>query len=333
MKTDNVYFMEHKKIIEEGRRVFDTEIEALKKTRDALDDTFVDIIHAFATCKGKVIVTGMGKPGHVATKIAASLASLGTPSFCLHPAEAMHGDLGMITDQDVVFAISYSGESDEIVRILPNIKLIGAKLIALTGNPESTLAKAADISEVFPKFEEACILGLAPTSSTTAELCYGDALAVVCSVLSGFQDTNYAKFHPAGSLGKKLILKVADLMVTGKDNAMVDEHTTLKTGIIELSKKGLGIVTVINSEGKLAGVFTDGDLRRQLEKGVNIYDLNVRDIMTPSPKTIQFDKLAIEALKLMKEMNVNSLPVLGEDRKPIGTIRWQDIVHAGIVAV
>ncbi len=325
--------MENTKIIEEGRRVFDVEIEALKKTRDALGDTFVQIINEFANCKGKVIVTGMGKPGHIATKIAASLASLGTPSFCLHPAEAMHGDLGMITDKDVVFAISYSGESDEIVRILPNIKLIGAKLIALTGNPNSTLAKAADISEVFPKFEEACVLGLAPTSSTTAELCYGDALAVVSSILSGFQDSNYAKFHPAGSLGKKLILKVSDLMAKGVDNAVVEDNSTLKAGIIELSKKGLGIVTVIDANGNLSGVLTDGDLRRQLEKGVNIYDLNVKDIMTTTPKTIQSEKLAVEALKLMKEKNVNCLPVLDDNNKPIGTIRWHDIVHAGIVAV
>lgn len=325
--------MENTKIIEEGRRVFDVEIEALKKTRDALGDTFVKIINEFANCEGKVIVTGMGKPGHIATKIAASLASLGTPSFCLHPAEAMHGDLGMISDKDVVFAISYSGESDEIVRILPNIKLIGAKLIALTGNPNSTLAKAADISEVFPKFEEACVLGLAPTSSTTAELCYGDALAVVASVLSGFQDSNYAKFHPAGSLGKKLILKVSDLMAKGNDNAIVDENVTLKAGIIELSKKGLGMVTVVDSEGNLAGVLTDGDLRRQLEKGVNIYNLNVKDIMTRTPKTIESGKLAVEALKLMKEKNVNCLPVLDDNNKPIGTIRWHDIVHAGIVAV
>ncbi|MBR4363990.1 MAG: SIS domain-containing protein, partial [Prevotella sp.] len=171
--------MDHHQIIEEGRRVFNTEIEALQKTRDALNETFATIIQEFSKCKGKIIVTGMGKPGHIATKIAASLSSLGTPSFCLHPAEAMHGDLGMVTSQDVVFAISYSGESDEIVRILPYFKLIGAKVIALTGNPDSTLAKAADISEVFPKFDEACALGLAPTSSTTVELCYGDALAVV----------------------------------------------------------------------------------------------------------------------------------------------------------
>ena len=325
--------MENTSIIEEGRRVFDVEIEALKKTRDALGETFVRIINEFANCEGKVIVTGMGKPGHIATKIAASLSSLGTPSFCLHPAEAMHGDLGMITDKDVVFVISYSGESDEIVRILPNIKLIGAKMIALTGNPNSTLAKAADISEVFPKFEEACVLGLAPTSSTTAELCYGDALAVVSSVLSGFQDANYAKFHPAGSLGKKLIIKVSDLMAEGAENAVIEDSATLKAGIIELSKKGLGIVTVINSNGYLAGVLTDGDLRRQLEKGVNIYDLNVKDIMTTIPHTIQSEKLAVEALKLMKEKNINCLPVLDENNKPIGTIRWHDIVHAGIVAV
>lgn len=191
----------------EGKRVFDIEIEALQKTRDALDETYVQILDLITNCSGKVIVTGMGKPGHIAAKLAATFASLGTPAFRLHPAEAMHGDLGMVSPNDVVIAISFSGESDEIVRILPNIKLIGATLIALTGNPSSTLAKAADVVQVLPKFEEACYLGLAPTSSTTAALCYGDSLAVVASGVYGFKDENYAMFHPAGSLGKKLILK------------------------------------------------------------------------------------------------------------------------------
>ena len=190
----------------EGKRVFDIEIAALEKTRDALNDTFLQILDLITNCEGKVIITGMGKPGHIAAKLAATFASLGTPSFRLHPAEGMHGDLGMVSANDVVIAISFSGESDEIVRILPNIKIIGAKLVGLTGNPNSTLAKASDIVQVLPKFEEACYLGLAPTSSTTAALCYGDSLAVVASGVYGFKDSNYAIFHPAGSLGKKLIL-------------------------------------------------------------------------------------------------------------------------------
>lgn len=325
--------MDNHQIIEEGRRVFNTEIEALQKTRDALNETFATIIQEFSKCKGKIIVTGMGKPGHIATKIAASLSSLGTPSFCLHPAEAMHGDLGMVTSQDVVFAISYSGESDEIVRILPYFKLIGAKVIALTGNPDSTLAKAADISEVFPKFDEACALGLAPTSSTTAELCYGDALAVVCSIMAGFRDENYARIHPAGSLGKKLIYKVSDIMVAGEDNAVVQEGTSMKDTIIEISKKGLGMVSVVDAAQHLKGIVTNGDLRRQLDEGVDIYALRVEDVMTKRPIVINSDQLAVEALNLMKERMINSLPVIDCQDRLIGTIRWQDILHAGIVAM
>ena len=325
--------MDNHQIIEEGRRVFNTEIAALQKTRDTLNETFATIIQEFSKCKGKIIVTGMGKPGHIATKIAASLSSLGTPSFCLHPAEAMHGDLGMVTSQDVVFAISYSGESDEIVRILPYFKLIGAKVIALTGNPDSTLAKAADISEVFPKFDEACALGLAPTSSTTAELCYGDALAVVCSIMAGFRDENYARIHPAGSLGKKLIYKVSDIMVAGEDNAVVQEGTSMKDTIIEISKKGLGMVSVVDAAQHLRGIVTNGDLRRQLDEGVDIYALRVEDVMTKRPIVINSEQLAVEALNLMKERMINSLPVIDRQDRLIGTIRWQDILHAGIVTM
>lgn len=325
--------MDNHQIIEEGRRVFNTEITALQKTRDALNETFATIIQEFSKCKGKIIVTGMGKPGHIATKIAASLSSLGTPSFCLHPAEAMHGDLGMVTSQDVVFAISYSGESDEIVRILPYFKLIGAKVIALTGNPDSTLAKAADISEVFPKFDEACALGLAPTSSTTVELCYGDALAVVCSIMAGFRDENYARIHPAGSLGKKLIYKVSDIMVAGEDNAVVQEGTSMKDTIIEISKKGLGMVSVVDEYQHLRGIVTNGDLRRQLDEGVDIYALRVEDVMTKRPIVINSEQLAVEALNLMKERMINSLPVTDRQGRLIGTIRWQDILHAGIVTM
>lgn len=325
--------MDNHQIIEEGRRVFNTEITALQKTRDALNETFATIIQEFSKCKGKIIVTGMGKPGHIATKIAASLSSLGTPSFCLHPAEAMHGDLGMVTSQDVVFAISYSGESDEIVRILPYFKLIGAKVIALTGNPDSTLAKAADISEVFPKFDEACALGLAPTSSTTAELCYGDALAVVCSIMAGFRDENYARIHPAGSLGKKLIYKVSDIMVAGEGNAVVQEGTSMKDTIIEISKKGLGMVSVVDEHQHLRGIVTNGDLRRQLDEGMDIYALRVEDVMTKRPIVINSGQLAVEALNLMKERMINSLPVIDCQDRLIGTIRWQDILHAGIVTI
>ncbi len=314
----------------EGKRVFDIEIEALKKTRDALDETYIQILDLITNCSGKVILTGMGKPGHIAAKLVATFASLGTPAFRLHPAEAMHGDLGMVSPNDVVIAISFSGESDEIVRILPNIKLIGATLIAVTGNAASTLAKAADVVQVLPKFDEACYLGLAPTSSTTAALVYGDSLAVVASGVYGFKDENYAMFHPAGSLGKKLILKVGDLMSEGEKNAKVHINVPLKDAIIELSKKGLGAVTVVDDGNNILGIITDGDLRRQLEKGVDVYSLKVEEIMYPNPTTIRKDNLAVEALKVLRERNISCL-IVEEDNKAVGTIRLQDIIGVGIV--
>lgn len=314
----------------EGKRVFDVEIEALKKTRDALGETYLQILDLIVNCKGKVIFTGMGKPGHIAAKLAATFASLGTPSFRLHPAEAMHGDLGMISANDIVIAISFSGESDEIVRILPSIKMIGATLVGLTGNPDSTLAKASDVVQVLPKFEEACYLGLAPTSSTTAALCYGDSLAVVASGIYGFKDSDFGKFHPAGSLGKKLILKVGDLMTAGEKNAKVKLHVSLKDAIIELSKKGLGAVSVVDDDDRLFGIITDGDLRRQLEKNVDVYSLKVDDIMCSAPITIHKDEFAVDALKIMKQNNISCLLVT-EEGKAIGTIRLQDIIGVGIV--
>lgn len=317
--------------LEEGKRVFDVEIEALKKTRDSLDQTFVEILDIVTSCTGKVVITGMGKPGHIAAKLAATFASLGTPSFCLHPGEAMHGDLGMISSNDVVIAISYSGESDEIVRILPNIKLIGATLIAITGNATSSLAKVADIVQILPEFDEACYLGLAPTSSTTAVLCYGDALAVVASGVYGFKDADFGKFHPAGALGKKLLLKVNDLMDQEGDNAIVCQNSLLTEAIVELSEKALGIVSVVDEHNILLGVITDGDLRRQLNKKVDVYNLSVNEVMTRTPKVIETNKMAVNALQLMKENNIAALPVVDEKGTLIGTIRLQSILNAGIV--
>ncbi|MBQ8166664.1 MAG: KpsF/GutQ family sugar-phosphate isomerase [Lachnospiraceae bacterium] len=316
--------------IAEGKRVFNVEIEALRRTRDCLDEVFLDILNIITNCKGKVIVTGMGKPGHIAGKLAATFSSLGTPAFFLHPAEAMHGDLGMISREDVVMAISYSGESDEIIGILPNIKMQGATLVAITGNGNSTLAKAADYLQIFPQFEEACYLGLAPTSSTTATLVYGDALAVVASALHGFKEVDFGRVHPAGALGKKLVLTVNDIMADKEKNAVVRETVTLQDAIVELSKKGLGIVSVIDSEYKLLGVITDGDLRRALEKRVSIYELNAVDIMTTEPVHISSGELAISALQILKQRNITSMPVL-EEKKVIGTIRLQDIINRGII--
>ena len=319
-------------VLSEGRRVFNIEIEALKTTMNEMDDTFVQILELVTNCSGKVIITGMGKPGHVASKIAATFASLGTPAFYLHPAEAMHGDLGMVSGNDVVIAISYSGESDEIVRILPNIKMIGATLIGITGNADSTLAHTADIVQVLPKFNEACYLGLAPTSSTTVAMCYGDALAVVASGVYGFKDSDFGKFHPAGSLGKKLILKVDDLMAKGTDIPKVLTGTLLMDAIPEMSKKGLGIVSIVDTDDHLIGIICDGDLRRIIERRVDIYSVAVDSVMIKTPRTVKKDKLAIDALHYIKQNSINNLPVVDDENTIVGTITWQQIIKAGIIA-
>lgn len=318
-------------ILTEGKKVFDTEITALKKTRDALDEIFVQIFKMVQTCSGKVIFTGIGKPGHIATKLAATFASLGTPSFYLHPAEAMHGDLGMVSEEDVVIAISYSGESDEIVRILPNIRMIGATIIGITGNADSTLAKFSDIFQVLPEFEEACALGLAPTSSTTAVLCYGDALAVVASEAAGFTESDFGRFHPAGALGKRLVLKVKDLMAKNEDIPYVFENTLLMNAITVMSKKGLGVVAIVDKDRKLLGIITDGDLRRIIEKHIDIYSVMVTEVMTIQPKSFQPDKLAVDALRYIKQNQINNLPVVDEHNILCGMITWQLIIRAGIV--
>ncbi len=312
------------------KKVFDIEIKALEKMKDNIDTSFEQILNMIISCKGKVIMAGVGKSGHIARKIAATFSSLGTPSFFLDPAEAIHGDLGMVSAQDVVIIISYSGESDEIVRIIPSIKLIGALIIAITGNGGSELAKYADMVQVFPKFEEACHLGLAPTSSTTVALCYGDALAVLASEIYGFKEADFVRFHPSGALGKKLLYRVEDVMAVGENNALVKTDAYLNEVILLLSQKKLGLVTVVDECGKLAGVITTGDLGRQLEKGADIYNLNVTDVMTNTPIKIQKGRLAVEALNIMKESNVYSLPVLDGD-KPVGTINTQIILSAGIV--
>jgi KpsF/GutQ family protein len=316
--------------LQEGKKVFSIEVEALKKTMDVIDETFVKILNLIISCPGKVIITGMGKSGHIAAKIAATFASLGTPSFYLHPAEAMHGDLGMVSKDDVVIAISYSGESDEIIRILPSIKFIGATLIGITGNVHSTLAQNSDIVQILPDFDEACHLGLAPTSSTTVTLCYGDALAVAASEMYGFNDVDFGKFHPAGSLGKRILTKVDDLMTKGKNNAVVKKNIMLKDAIVELSKKGLGIVSIVNECESLLGVITDGDLRRQLEKGADIYNMQIDSIMSKTPVIIESGRLAVDALRIMKEKNISAMPVILDD-KLMGTIRLQDIINVGIV--
>ncbi len=317
--------------IECARDVFDTEIEALNQTRKALDDTFEKIVRLIINCGGKVVLCGMGKSGHIARKIAATFSSLGTPSIFLHPAEALHGDLGMISSNDVVILLSNSGESQEILHILPSIKFIGAETVAITSEKDSTLAKECDYVQIIPKVKEACALNLAPTSSTTAVLAYGDALAVAISNYHHFTEKDFAVFHPEGALGKKILIRVEDIMAKGEDMPVVKEGCKISDAIIEMSKKGLGVVAIVDKYGKLEGLLTDGDLRRAIEKKINMYDDIINHVMTKNPKWIIKDMLAAEALQRLKKMSLNNYPVVDTDMYVIGVLTWQQIIKAGIM--
>ncbi len=318
-------------IIQEGKKVFEIEIEYLKQVMGTLDERFIKIIHAIKDCKGKVIITGMGKPGHIGRKIAATMSSLGTSAFYLHPAEALHGDLGMVEEKDILIVFSNSGESDEIIRILPNIKMIGAKIIGITSNNSSTLCEYSDYLYVLPEVHEACKFNLAPSSSTTAELVFGDALAIVLSRISGFSEHNYALYHPGGSLGKKLLIKVKDIMRSGEDNAKVTTNSTLEKAILEMSRKPLSIISIIDEEENILGVFSDGDLRRLLEKNINIYDCFINDVMMKAPTVINKEVLAVEALRIMNSKRIGAMPVLDDNKKVVGTVVLHDIIKVGIV--
>ncbi len=319
-------------IINEAKSVFDIEIDALERVKNTIDNRFVKIVDTILECKGKLIFIGIGKPGHIATKLSATFASLGTPSFYLHPSEAQHGDLGMITAQDVVFAISFSGESEEVIRILPNIRKIGAKIIGISGNQYSTLIKNSDIAFVFPTIEEACYMKLAPTSSTTAELVLGDAIAVLCAKSKAFNKKNFALFHPAGSLGKSLITTVGDIMSIGQENAVVKNDASFQEALEEMCRTSLGMVNVVNEENKLVGIFTDGDLRRKLSERVDIYNMNLKEILTYTPVTIRKDMLAAEALRIMIQGNkkVSVAPVIDEQGKLLGSLCAKEIIKIGI---
>ncbi len=318
-------------IVDAAKEIFNTEIDALVKTRDAIDDNFVKIVELIFHCRGKVVITGMGKPGHIGSKIAATLASLGTPSFFMHPGEAMHGDLGMIDSQDIIIMTSYSGESDEVISLLPVLKEIGSTTIAITGNPKSTMAKNCDYHFFFPKFHEACYLHLAPTSSTTALLVIGDALAVIASKLRNYTKEDFGLHHPAGSLGKKLLVKVSDLMYSDEKNAVIKEGSSLQKAIVEMSAKGLSMVTIVGEGDKLKGILTDGDLRRMLERMVDVYHETVDNVMTHNPKWIDSREMAVDALQHMSDWKITGMPVLNEDKCVVGSILMQDIFNAGIL--
>jgi arabinose-5-phosphate isomerase len=317
--------------IQEARRVFDIEIEALEKTRDALGGDFENLVQIVLDCRGKIVLTGIGKPGHIGTKIAATLASLGTPAFFMHPGEALHGDLGMVEPRDVVLLLSYSGESLEVTRLLPVLQEIGCTTVAITGKPRSTLARECMHRVIFPEFEEACYMHLAPTSSTTALLVLGDALALAVSRAKNYTKEDFGLFHPAGALGRKLLVKVSDLMHTGADNAVVREDSSLQAAIVEMSTKGLSMVTVVNGDNELCGIITDGDLRRMLERGVDVYGERIDRVMTRQPKWIDAREMAVNALQYMSDRKITCMPVLDEDGHVTGSILMQDIFKAGIV--
>lgn len=317
--------------ISEAKKVFDKEIEALEKTRDALGEDFETILNLILDCEGKLILTGMGKPGHIATKMSATFASLGIPSFFMHPGEAMHGDLGMVEKKDVVMLMSYSGESEEVTRLMPVLKEIGCKTIAITGKPQSTLAQECQYHFFFPEFEEACYLHLAPTSSTTTLLVLGDALAVIASRAINYTRDDFGLHHPAGALGKKLLVKVKNLMYSGDEDAVVLEGSTLHQAIVEMSKKGLSMVTIVDTEDNIKGIITDGDLRRMLDKNVDVYNAVVDDLMTKNPTTVDYREMAVNALQTMSDKKITCMPVVNEENKLVGTILMQDIFKAGIV--
>jgi len=315
-----------------GRRVFAIETRALQTVAGRIDGAFSDACRHILACRGRVVCTGMGKSGHIARKIAATLASTGTPAFYVHPGEAGHGDLGMITDADVVLALSYSGESDEILMLLPVLKRQGNVLIAMTGRAQSTLARAADVHLDVSVPEEACPLHLAPTSSTTASLAMGDALAVALLEARGFTADDFARSHPAGALGRRLLLHISDVMHSGEDIPAVREDATLGEALIEMSRKRLGMTAVVSGDGTLLGIYTDGDLRRTLSRpGLDVHTVRISEVMTRDPVTIGADALASEAARLMETRKVNALPVIDAQRRVVGALNIHDLLRARVV--
>lgn len=321
-------------MLERAREVLKLEARAIEELIPRIDEHFSAAIKMILDCNGRVVVTGMGKSGIIGRKMAATFASTGTPSFYLHPAEGIHGDLGMVTSSDVVIALSNSGETGEVLHILPSLRRIGAKIIAMVGKDKSSLAKNADIVLNVGVSKEADPLGLAPTSSTTAALAYGDALAIELLSLRKFTKDQFAVFHPGGSLGKKLLLTVDDIMHQGKDNPLVTGDMTVQEALFVITDKGLGAVSVVDKEGVMAGVLTDGDIRRGLSQGFDFLTRPVTELMTKSPKTIKRGKLVAEALHIMesnKPHAITVLPVIDEDNHVVGLLHMTDLVHQGVV--
>lgn len=317
--------------IASAKRTIKLEAEAVTAQAAHLDDNFSRACELMLNCKGRVVVTGMGKSGHIGNKIAATLASTGTPAFFVHPGEASHGDLGMITRGDVVIALSNSGETSEVTTLLPLLKRQAIPLISITGSTQSTLAKFSDAHLLIDIQQEACPLDLAPTSSTTAALVMGDALAIALLEARGFSAEDFAFSHPGGSLGRRLLLKVSDIMHSGDRLPLVNSGTPLQAVLLEITQKGLGMAGVISDQGALAGIYTDGDLRRTLDQGLDIHKVQVDDVMTPAPVTVSADQLAAEAVEIMQQRKINALLVTDGDNRPVGALNMHDLLRAGVI--
>jgi arabinose-5-phosphate isomerase len=309
-----------------------TEARAIEALQERVNGSFLHACQLMFQCQGRVVVIGIGKSGHIARKIAATLASTGTPAFFVHPAEASHGDLGMITQKDVVLSLSNSGETDELLTILPLIKRQNVPLIAMTGNEFSSLAKLADVHLDVSVSEEACPLGLAPTASTTAALVMGDALAIALLEARGFTSEDFARSHPAGTLGRRLLVRISDIMHSGKQVPVVDQHASLTSALVEMTRTGLGMTAVVNETRQLLGVFTDGDLRRAVDDDdIDLRDTAVFRVMTSHPKTITADKLAVEAAQVMEAYKIHALLVVDDDNRVVGALNIHDLLRARVV--
>lgn len=323
--------MENEQLCNLGRTVIETEAQVITTLSKRIDQSFARACHYLLDCKGRIAVIGVGKSGHIGKKIAATFASTGSPAFFVHPSEAKHGDIGMITKHDVILALSNSGETEEIISILPVIKRLDIPLIALTGNPHSTLAKTATINLDVSVEKEACPLGLAPTSSTTAALVMGDALAMALLDKRGFTENDFALSHPGGALGKRLLLRVDEIMHKNDQVPIVSYQSSLKEVLVEMTQKKLGITTIVNDAKELIGIFTDGDLRRAFDNHADIHQTLVHEIMSKNPKTISKEILAADALKIMEAYKITALIVINELKQPIGVIHIHDILRAGVI--
>lgn len=324
--------MDKNKIISMARAVIDNEANAVSTLRQRINESFIRACELIMACRGRVVVMGMGKSGHIGGKVAATLASTGTPAFFVHPGEASHGDMGMITGNDVVLALSNSGETQELTTLLPLIKRLNVPLISLTGNANSTLAQNSDAHLDTSVKEEACPLGLAPTTSTTVSLVMGDALAVSILEEKGFTADDFALSHPGGSLGKRLLLHTRDVMHAGEQAPSVKQDVSLSEALLEMTRKGLGMTAIVDDDNKVVGVFTDGDLRRVLDQGeINVHNTRIADVMTANCKTVTPDKLAAHTLHMMQQYKINALPVVDEQQRLVGAMNMHDLLRAGVM--